>query len=296
MAVSGALLWGVSGTVAQYLFDQKGIGAEWLVSLRLIVSGFLFLLLCTRKEGVMTWKIWLNRSFCIRILLFGLAGMLGVQYTYFEAIETGNAAIATLLQYLAPLFILLYTLIRRTEKVSLTDWIGALLALTGTCLLLTGGSLSGLAIPFRGLLWGIASGAALAFYTLYSKPLLDKFSTLIIMGWGMIIGGLGMGTVHPVWDLPDIKWQPSLILAVGFIVIFGTLLAFYLYIGSLRYLPPHQASLLSCAEPISAVFSSVIWLNVSLNSYQYIGAALVILMTVLISLKSRNTPDNAVTA
>ena len=44
------------------------------------------------------------------MILFGLFGMLAVQYTYFASIKEGNAAVATLLQYLAPIFITVYLL------------------------------------------------------------------------------------------------------------------------------------------------------------------------------------------
>ena len=47
-----------------------------------------------------------------KMILFGLFGMLAVQYTYFASIKEGNAAVATLLQYLAPIFITVYLLFK----------------------------------------------------------------------------------------------------------------------------------------------------------------------------------------
>ncbi|WP_331281708.1 EamA family transporter [Paenibacillus sp. FSL P4-0081] len=289
MASGGALLWGVSGTVAQHLFQQAMLPAAWLVTLRLLVSGALFLMFTLRKEGSQVWKLWLDRRFVLQMLLFGLLGMLGVQYTYFASIESGNAAIATLLQYLAPLFILLYTVIRRKTKLAPLDITGALLALGGTYLLLTGGDSSELTVPLRGLIWGILSAVSLTFYTLYSGPLLKLYSTSLLMGWGMIVGGAGMSLIHPVWSVPSADWSLSIILAILFVILLGTLAAFYLYIGSLRHIAPHEASLLSCTEPVSAIVSSVIWLSVPFNLYQALGAGMVVLMTVMVSLKSRTT-------
>ena len=286
MASGGALLWGVSGTVAQHLFQQAMLPAAWLVTLRLLVSGALFLLLSMRKEGPKVWRLWLDRRFIVQMLLFGLLGMLGVQYTYFASIESGNAAIATLLQYLAPLFILLYTVVWKRTKLMPLDLIGALLALGGTYLLLTGGDSSQLTVPLRGLIWGILSAISLTFYTLYSGPLLKLYSTSLLMGWGMLAGGAGMSLIHPVWSVPSVRWSLPVILAILFVILLGTLAAFYLYIGSLRHIAPHEASLLSCTEPISAIVSSVIWLAVPFNLVQALGAAMVVLMTVLVSLKS----------
>ncbi|MDQ0195557.1 EamA family transporter [Paenibacillus wynnii] len=291
MASGGALLWGVSGTVAQHLFQQVHISAAWLVTLRLMVAGVIFLLLSLRQEGSKVWRLWLDKDFIRQMLIFGMLGMLGVQYTYFASIEAGNAAIATLLQYLAPLFILLYTIVWKKTRLVLLDFIGAALALAGTYLLLTGGDSSQLAVSLKGLIWGILSGISLAFYTLYSGPLIKKYSVQLIMGWGMLVGGVGMNIVHPIWATPNIEWSPAVIGSILFVVLLGTLAAFYLYIGSLHYIAPHEASLLSCTEPISAIISSVIWLSVPFNLFQALGAGLIVLMTLLISLKSIKEPE-----
>nr|WP_025690407.1 DMT family transporter [Paenibacillus zanthoxyli] len=285
MASSGALLWGVSGTVAQHLFQQVHIPAAWLVTLRLMISGAVFLLLSMRQEGSKVWKIWLDGKFIGQILIFGVFGMLGVQFTYFASIESGNAAIATLLQYLAPLFILIYSIIWKKTRLFLMDFIGAVLALAGTYFLLTGGDSSQLTVSPKGFIWGLMSGISLAFYTLYSGPLLKRCSVQVIMGWGMLVGGAGMNLIHPIWAAPSIPWSPSTIGSILFVVLLGTLAAFYLYIGSLRHIEPHEASLLSCTEPISAIISSVIWLSVPFNYFQILGAGLIVLMTIIVSIK-----------
>src|SRR5690349_18604651 len=98
MAIIGAGLWGVSGTVAQQLFQQLNISTEWLVTVRLLISGIILLLLssCSPNRDQI-FGIWKHKSESIKILLFGILGMLGVQYTYFASINEGNAAVATLL-------------------------------------------------------------------------------------------------------------------------------------------------------------------------------------------------------
>lgn len=286
MASGGALLWGVSGTVAQQLFQQAMLPAAWLVTVRLLISGGLFLLLCLRQEGSFVWRVWREPRFTLQMLLFGLLGMLGVQFTYFASIESGNAAIATLLQYLAPLFILLYTMVWKRTRLTLLDLIGAILALAGTYLLLTGGNTAQLTVPPEGLFWGILSGVSLAFYTLYSAPLLKQYSTPLLMGWGMLTGGTGMNLIHPFWSVPQVDWSPSIIGAILFVIVLGTLVPFYLYIASLRHIAPHEASLLSCTEPVSAIVFSVLWLSVPFNAVQAIGGGMIVLMTLLISRKT----------
>ncbi|MNV68783.1 putative inner membrane transporter YicL [compost metagenome] len=141
-------------------------------------------------------------------------------------------------------------------------------------------------MPLEGFFWGILSGVTLAFYTLYSAPLLKQYSTPLLMGWGMLVGGAGMNLIHPFWSVPPVDWSPSIIGSILFVIVLGTLVPFYLYIASLRHIAPHEASLLSCTEPISAILFSVIWLSVPFNAVQAIGAGMIVLMTILISRKA----------
>lgn len=83
---------------------------------------------------------------------------------------------------------------------------------------------------------GILSGLSLAFYSLYSKGLLERWSSSVIVGWGMIIGGIGVTIVHFISTkefilLSTVKYvKLSTLPLITFVVIFGTLIAFYLYL------------------------------------------------------------------
>ncbi|HLO10618.1 MAG TPA: DMT family transporter, partial [Pseudoneobacillus sp.] len=102
LVLSGASLWGISGTVAQYLMQQQGFSPAWLVVVRLLISGTILLILASSKKGnTSIWGIWRNKQDVLNLLLFSILGMIAVQYTFFEAIKHSNAATATILQYLA---------------------------------------------------------------------------------------------------------------------------------------------------------------------------------------------------
>ena len=105
MVLIGAVLWGISGTVAQYLFQYYGFSPEWLVVVRLLVSGTILLGLASLKGNQKIWDIWKDKKDVPSLILFSIFGMLAVQYTFFAAIKYSNAATATVLQYLAPAMI-----------------------------------------------------------------------------------------------------------------------------------------------------------------------------------------------
>ncbi|GGE40474.1 permease [Pullulanibacillus camelliae] len=281
-----ATLWGVSGTVAQYLFSQHGLTPAWLVDIRLLCSGAVLLLITAVKQPQQFILLLKSKRDIMQLLLFGLIGMLGVQYTYFAAIKAGNAATATLLQYLAPVIIVFYLSIRTKALPHFVECIAILLSIIGTFLLVTNGSAGTLSLSKSALFWGLAAAFALAYYTLQPSALLSRWSSLMIVGGGMVIGGVVFSFVQQPWRFSG-SWSMWSMLAIVFVVILGTLVPFYLYVESLKYIQPSEASLLACAEPLSAAILSVIWLHVKFGLSEWIGALCIIMTIILLALKQR---------
>lgn len=275
MVLIGAVLWGISGTVAQYLFQYSGFSPEWLVVVRLLISGTILLLLASIKGKQRIGDIWKDKRDVSSLVLFSIFGMLAVQYTFFAAINHSNAATATILQYLAPAMISCFLAIRAKRLPTLKEFAAVILALVGTFLLVTKGSISSLSISGIALFWGLASAVALAYYTLQPLRLLAKWGSAIVIGWGMLIGGVSFSFVHPPWNFVG-QWSLNAFLAVLFIIIFGTLIAFFCYLESLKYISASETSILASVEPLSAAFLSVVWLHVSFGLEEWLGTFCII--------------------
>ena len=286
LVLIAAIFWGVSGTVAQFLIHEEGFSTSWLVVIRLLFSGggLLFFAQSVGKQNI--WAIWKNKHEIFQLVVFGIIGMLGVQYTYFAAIEHGNAATATVLQYLAPVMIACYLCFRAKTLPTKHEIIAVSLALTGTFLLVTKGNIHTLSISIPAFVWGLLSAFALAFYTLYPGNLLSKWGSLITVGWGMLIGGIGFSFIQPPWKFQG-DWSFSAFIAVIFVVIFGTLIAFFFYMESMKYIRASEASLLACAEPLSAAFLAVAWLHVSFGPAEWIGSFTIIATIFILSTVKR---------
>lgn len=286
LVLIAAIFWGISGTVAQYLFHQEGFSTSWLVVIRLILSGFGLLLFSQTVSKENIWSVWKNKRDIFQLVIFGVFGMLSVQYTYFAAIQYGNAATATVLQYLAPVIIACYLCIKAKEFPVKHEIIAIALALIGTFLLVTKGNIQTLSISGPAFFWGILSAFALTFYTLYPGELLSKWGSLLTVGWGMMIGGIGFSFIHPPWKFQG-HWSLSSFIAFLFVVIFGTLIAFFCYMESMKYIKASEASLLACAEPLSAAILSVTWLHVSFSVTEWLGAILIITTIFILSAVKR---------
>ncbi len=94
---------GLGGTVSDFLFKYKHINVDWYVTARLVVSGVFLLIMCKMMQPKRSiFSVFQDRRMLGKLLIFSILGMLVVQYAYMASINTGNAAIATLLQYIAP--------------------------------------------------------------------------------------------------------------------------------------------------------------------------------------------------
>lgn len=288
LVITGATLWGVGGTVAQKLFQQYGIDVNWLVTTRLLIAGLLLLAVqFLMKDRSQIFGVWKEKRTGAQLVVFGLLGMLAVQYTYMASIRHGNAAVATLLQYLAPVMIIFYLVLRRQTVFRREDLVTVILALGGCFLLLTNGSLSGLSVPAPAVIWGVLSGVSLAFYTLYAIPLLARFDSLVIVGWAMIIGGFALSFVHPPWQIDLSGLTAEALGYIAFVIIFGTMIAFWFYIESLQSLQPKETSLLGSLEPLAAVLTTVFWLNEPFGGFQWAGTAAIIAMILFMAFSKK---------
>ncbi|MDN4494384.1 DMT family transporter [Ureibacillus aquaedulcis] len=296
LVITGAMFWGIGGTVAQKLFQQYGVDVDWLVTTRLLIAGVLLLAVqFAFKDRSQILGVWKEGKVAIHLIIFGLLGMLAVQYTYMASIKHGNAAVATLLQYLAPVMIIIYAILRKQSSLTRGDVWTVSLALIGCFFLLTNGSISKFSVPPLAIIWGVLSGVALAFYTLYAIPLLKQFDSLVIVGWAMIIGGFALSFIHPPWQIDMNSFTGEAYFYLVFVIIFGTMIAFWFYIESLQSLAPKESSLLGSIEPLAAVLTTVFWLREPFGIFQWIGALCILIMIVFLAMykKKDSAPQSS---
>lgn len=289
-AIIAASLWGISGTFGQFLFQQRGINVEWMITARMLFSGFLLLIYAASQKENKIFEVWTHKKDSVRLLLFSITGMLMVQYTYFAAIKHSNAATATVLQYAGPVLIAIYLAFKNKKIPRFVDFIAISFAVLGTFLLVTHGKLDSLNISTTALFLGLASAVALAIYTLQPIPLLLKYNSATVIGWGMLIGGLAFSFVKAPWSIEGI-WDNKTYMYTAFILIFGTLIPFYLYLTAVQIIGGQKSSLLASAEPLSATIIAILWLNVPFGTIDWIGSLLIISTIFLLSYEKKAKPE-----
>lgn len=270
--VFAALLWGISGSAAKFLFNS-GVTPFQLVQLRVTITILgLFLWLLFRNPSLLK----IQRKDIVYFAVFGMVGMGGCQFTYLFAISRIQVAAAILLQYLAPGFIALYTVIFTREKLSRTTTL-ALAGAIGGCYLVVGAyNLDLLAMNLAGIIGGVMSAVTFAWYSIHGEYGMRRYDPWTVLLYAMAFAALLWNILHPPLEAFMHGYTPTEWGWILYIGIFGTLMPFGLYLEGINLIRSTRASITATIEPIIAGIISYIFLGEVLEPLQIAGAVLVI--------------------
>ncbi len=247
--ISG-VMWGISGILGQYIFQNSDMDSIQLSIIRQFVSGVLLLLISAIKRDKKLFSVWRSgRKFCSFIFL-ALTGILGVQLTYFLAIEYSNAATGTVIQFTYIIMILIYTAIVLHNKPKIYETIAVVCAFCGIFLIATHGQLNSLAVSKESLIWGLSSAVCFTIYCLYPQKLYNEFGLINIIGWGSVLSSILLAVVTGTYSFP--KVSADIMLLSLAIAIIGSLFPFVLYGMGIGILGSVKASLFVTVEPITS--------------------------------------------
>lgn len=285
MTIVGGMLWGVSGVCGQFLFQNKDVTASWLVPVRLVVAGFLMLCFYIWKDKKKAFAIWQKKENRRDILIYGLAGMMLCQYTYFQTIEWSNAGTATVIQYLGPALIVVWVCLRTRRLPERKEVTGVLLALLGIFLIATHGNPTSLALSGRALAMGLLSAVSVVIYTVQPEKLQKQFPTPLILAWGMLIGGCVLTVLFRPWHqtvIADVQMATTLLI----VIFLGTMASFSLYMTGVKLIGSVKASLYACVEPVASMVLTAVWMKVQFTLPDIIGTICIILTIIILALPS----------
>ena len=275
-ALIGGTCWGLSGIVGKLLFDTRGLNAQWLVTARLIIGGFIMLLIAFLQKKEKIFDVWKNKKTACSMLLFAAFGMLACQLTYFLCVQYSNPATATVLQYTSPVMIMILCLFLDKKLPGIMDIVVLIAVVAGVFLMSTHGDIHTLAISQKALLLGMIAAATVVFYTIWPVSLLREFGSPSVIGWGLFLGGIMLAPFSKFWE-PSGRWDGYTVTLVGIVIIFGTVCAFTCYLKGVMYLGPVKSSLFSCMEPLVSTILTITVLHQTFAMADLIGIAVIII-------------------
>ena len=273
-AFMAGLLWGATSPIAQFLFENKGIVSSWLVPYRLMTAGILLMGYAVIKKMNIT-EMWKDKQDAVRMAAFAILGMMGMQYSFFSAVQEMNAGTATIFQYLNPAMLIIYFAIVYRVKPKKKEIIAVFCSLAGIFLVATHGNIRALTISPLGIVLGLILAVTTCCYGVIPMPLLKKFQAEAVCAWAMILGGIVLAFVTRPWRY-KVEIDKAVIIAFFAIVIMGTILPFCFYLASLKSIGSVYAGLLSSVEPVAATILAAVFLGTSFQSIDIVGFALVL--------------------
>ncbi len=285
MTITGGTLWGVSGVCGQFLFQNKDVTASWLVPVRLMMAGIFMLCFYIWKDKKKAFAIWQKKENRWGILIYGLAGMMLCQYSYFQTIEWSNAGTATVIQYLGPALIVVWVCLQTRRLPEQKEIIGVLLALLGIFLIATHGNPTSLALSGRALLMGLISAVSVVIYTVQPEKLQKQFPTPLILAWGMLIGGCVLTVLFRPWHQTVIV-DAQMVTTLLVVILLGTMASFSLYMTGVKLIGSVKASLYSCVELGASRVLTAVWMKVQFTLPDIIGTVCIILTIIILALPS----------
>ncbi|WEV51056.1 EamA family transporter [Lactobacillus sp. ESL0731] len=291
LAGLACVMWGISGLFAKSLFNvSPEITPIWLTQMRMVVSGVVLLIIAgaVNQKPIATMK---NKHDAWVIIAYGIFGLLPVQLFYFITVQKANPAIATILQFIGPFFVIAYLVIRHQQTLRVLDMLAAITAFIGVILLATHGNFSHLAITPEVLMWGLLAAVGVATNTLIPINLLHRVSSLVVTGWGLLSAGICLTIIHPAWPHTHLTGQVWLSVAV--VIVIGTLIPFQLMTNSLRFIKASTASLLDAFEPLSATIGSVLCFGLIMSPLDWLGALLVVTAAMALNVTPKKRRKNA---
>ena len=285
LTIAGGILWGISGVCGQFLFQSKDVTASWLVPLRLVTAGFLLLCYYLIRDKGKAFDIWKTKRNRIDIIIYGLAGMMLCQYSYFQTIEWSNAGTATVIQYLGPALIVVWVCLQTKRLPEKKEVLGVILAVTGIFLIATHGNPTTLALSQKALIMGLISAVSVVIYTVKPARMQAEFDTPLILAWGMLIGGIALTIAFRPWN-NKVIFDGETFTALAFIILFGTMAGFSMYMTGVKMIGSVRASLYSCVEPVASMVLTAVWMKVSFTTPDLIGTAFVIATIIILALPS----------
>jgi len=300
LAAFAAACWAAGGLTAKWMFTAPtDVPASWLVRpLGIAVppavlaggralSAFLllaaFLLAARRKDLKVSLR---DVPF---LAVFGVVALAGMHFTYFKTISLTNVATAILLEYLAPVLVLIMSVVFLRERVTWVLPAGVSLSVVG-CALVVGAVGGGLVVSAAGIAWGLASAVLFATYSLMGTYATRRFTPWTLLFWGLGFAALFWLVALGPKVVLDSFADPVAAVAIVFIAVVSTIMPFGAFLTALHLIGPTPATITATLEPMLAGIAAFVIFGEKLTVVQLLGGALVIAAIVLVQSQGAAAP------
>ena len=293
-ALASALSFGLSGTLAKGLLDTGwSPGAVTLIRI-----GLAAVLVAPFGLAALRGRWHLLGGSAGTILGYGTFAVAGAQFCYFSAVQYMQVAPALLIEFTAPVAVVIWLWLRHGQRPSPVTVLGIVFAVFG--LVLVVGLVSGAQVSLAGVLWALGAMVGCSVYFLLSADNGRGLPPLTLAAGGLVVGAALLGLLSAAGLLPmtvadvpadyngvQIAWWIPLVL-LGLVT---AAMAYSLGIAAIRRLGSRVASFIGLTEVLAALGWAWLLLAELPSTVQLLGALLIVLGVVAVKLGERQVAE-----
>ncbi|CAL4859543.1 DMT family transporter [Microbacterium sp. MM2322] len=292
LAVTSALTFSVSGPIAKPLLEG-GWSLAAVLAIRMGVAGLVLLPALIRT---LVRRPDFLRVHWVSLLAFGLIPVVGCQIFYFSALQRMPVGIALLIQYLAPVMLVLFVWARSRRAPSRVVLVGSVVAMVGLVLVV---DIAGARFDLLGTVFALLAAVCACVYFVMSERTGDDLPPLSLAAGGLLIGTVTILLLAAVGILP-LSASDAAVDLLGMtvspllpLVLVGlcTAMGYALGIMAVPRIGSRLASFVGLSEVLFALSFAWLLLGEAPAFVQFVGGALILAGVVLVRIEERAPAD-----
>lgn len=295
---TAAFLWGIAATLGRAVFTGRFfftasalrpidplVLSQGRTTFSLLV---LFpVLMLTRRRG----ELKLPLADLGKCFLLGILGVAASNYFYYLAIQRTNVATAIILQYTAPVWVLLYMVSCGLQKATVKRVSAVALAVIGSALAIGIVGSGGFRLDTMGVIAALLAAFSFSFYNIGGHGILARYDRWTVLLYTLLAASAFWIVINPPWNLAAAHYSAGQYLFLLVFSLISVLGPFSCYFAGLQHLEPTRAIVVSCLEPVFSIVIAAIVLGEILRPLQTLGILVVLAAIILIQLPERTAHE-----
>lgn len=277
LVLAGASLWGLIGLFNRALLGA-GLGPESIVLVR-NMGGLVVLALVL--------AVWKREAFRVQgkhlgwFFGTGVVSVVFFTWCYFSCQEQCSLAVAAILLYTSPAFVVLLSALLWRDKITKCKLLALGLTFFG-CACVAGIWSGGASLTGQGLLLGLGAGFFYALYSIFGRFALKHYGPYTVTLYTFVFAGLAaLGFLRPA-ELAVLTTQPKLLGAAAALVVVSTVLPYLLYTAGLARIDSGKAAILASVEPVVAALVGMLVFHETMDVSTALGVVSILAAVVLL--------------
>ena len=284
IVILSGVFWGSSCLFVDYLKTHTPATSVQITAIRIVFAAIVLnLWLIIKGKGFSLYKI-SGRSWLLCVVS-GIGSVLAMGMFYYSCMVETSAAVAVILLYTAPLFVMIMSLFFFKEKMNAQKIIAFIIAIVGCALV--SGIASGSKISALGIFLGLMSGFTYSLYGIFTSLFMkENKDTLSFTALSFLFAALGALVISKPWEIVkftlEVENLPLTLIMYLLLAVCPAVIPFFLYSKGIEGIKPDIASILAFSEPLMACVFGTAVLGQEMDVFGVIGivcvcAAIVVL-------------------